>query len=425
VKWQTTGRRAVRVVLKDKGSMVNSNAASKAVNVSAVAVLWYTPDSIDLGSYASPAMGELDGGLVLYVAGKSRSACLGLDGRPRWIGRIGVVGDGCAPSLSNDNSRLYLADVEYEPYVGCLDAQSGSHAWWIDLDVCMATPAVGPDGAIYALAWDIWEETTLVTRIRDCGDSAHIEWSAPFPRVVWDPAVGVVVGSNGVVYALGGPAHSSKGLLMAVDTAGVVLWQDSTPAARGNNLYAPVIDSRGRLILGDVDGNLLCYNADGTIAWNTHVGAGLYGGGITIGYDDRIYFQSEDGRLYCYDVDGRLVWVQYIPYRGFSSFSPCVLSDSTVLLYSSREGQLTCFSWDGDVRWEFSIEDSVDGAKRTRGRRDEGDMETTPAVGPDGNVYLAGDHSVYCVAIGKARLANTAWPTYNHDNARSGWAGRH
>jgi hypothetical protein len=34
------------------------------------------------------------------------------------------------------------------------------------------------------------------------------------------------------------------------------------------------------------------------------------------------------------------------------------------------------------------------------------------------------DYATYCVAIGKARLANTAWPTYNHDNARSGWAGR-
>jgi hypothetical protein len=49
---------------------------------------------------------------------------------------------------------------------------------------------------------------------------------------------------------------------------------------------------------------------------------------------------------------------------------------------------------------------------------------TTPLVGPDGNIYLAGDFAVYCLAIGNVRLANTAWPTYNHDNARSGWAGR-
>jgi len=37
-------------------------------------------------------------------------------------------------------------------------------------------------------------------------------------------------------------------------------------------------------------------------------------------------------------------------------------------------------------------------------------------------VYYDG---ICCLAAGNVRLANTAWPTYNHDNARSGWAGRH
>ena len=27
-------------------------------------------------------------------------------------------------------------------------------------------------------------------------------------------------------------------------------------------------------------------------------------------------------------------------------------------------------------------------------------------------------------ASARLRMANTAWPTYNHDNAHSGWAGR-
>lgn len=422
VKWQTTGRRVIHVLLKDKGSMVNPNAGAKVVNVSQVAVLWYTPDSIDLGSYASPAMGEIDGGLVLYVAGKDWGvACLGLDGGLRWTALIGGLDWRFAPSLSNDNSRLYLVHSEYESGLNCLDARSGNRAWGVALDGCMFTPAVGPDGAINALTYDIWEETVLVTRMRDCGDSAHVEWSVPFPRDLSDPPIGLMVGSNGVVYAVGDLWQSPKGLLFAIDTTGAILWQDTTPVTRGKAFYAPVVDSRGRLILGDGDGNLLCYNADGTIVWSTHVDADLYGGGITIGYEDRIYFRSEDDRLYCYDSDGRWVWDVDCE---ISASSPCVLSDSTVLTYCYKFNELACYSWDGDVLWTFRIEDSVDVAMRHRGHRDEGDGETTPLVGPDGNVYLAGDNSVYCVAIGKAHLANTAWPTYNHDNARSGWAGR-
>jgi hypothetical protein len=203
-----------------------------------------------------------------------------------------------------------------------------------------------------------------------------------------------------------------------------VLWQDTTRIEVSEVTYAPVTDSHGRVILGDDGGNLLCFNSDGTIAWSTHIAYGMYHGGITVGYDDRIYFQSDDDRLYCYDSDGLWIWAEYIPNGGSGSSSPCALSDSTVLTYSTEDGQLSCFSWEGNVLWTFVIEDSVEEAKGSRGRRDEGDDETTPLVGPDGNVYLAGDFSVYCLAIGKARLANTAWPTYNHDNARSGWAGR-
>ncbi len=104
--------------------------------------------------------------------------------------------------------------------------------------------------------------------------------------------------------------------------------------------------------------------------------------------------------------------------------SPSVLSDSTVLAYGSDGGQLTLFSWEGNTLWTIRIDDSVGQKWSKPVHRDYQYWQTTPSVGTDGNVYLAGYLSAYCIAIGKARLANTAWPTYNHDNARSGWAGR-
>jgi len=422
VKWQTTGCRVVRVVLKDKGSMVTSPALSKTVSVSPVAVLWYTPDLEELGSLASPAMGEIDGEPVLYVAADPLVVCLGLDGSLKWTTDLDWCWD-FAPSLSNDGRRLYLAD-EWKGLL-CLDAQTGSLLWDPTAGVCTGTPSVGPDGAIHSQTIELSSDTAFVIRVRDCGDSAHVEWRVRFPVVPSEPGWGVTIGGDGIAYAVCYSGIERGGTLVAIDTMGTILWQDTTHLKGSYPLYAPVTDSRGRVIIGDDDGNLHCFNPDGTTEWSTYVGWGMYHGGIAVGYDDRIYFQSEDERLHCYDSDGRWVWAEHIPNGGSSSSSPCALSDSTVLLYSSGDGELNCFSWDGNVLWTFVIEDSVEEAGRSRGRRDEGDGETTPLVGPDGNVYLAGDFSVYCLAIGKARLANTAWPTYNHDNARSGWAGRH
>jgi len=199
-----------------------------------------------------------------------------------------------------------------------------------------------------------------------------------------------------------------RGAIVAIDTTGRVLWQDSTHIEGYYPMYAPVVDSRGRVIVGDDYGNLHCFNADGTLAWSTYVEPLMYHGGITVGYDDRIYCQSEGNRLHCYDSDGRQVWSEYIPDDAYGSTSPCILSDSTVLVFCGEYAQLRCFSWDGDVLWTYCIEDSVEGARRHRGHRDEGDYEATPVVGTDGNVYVASAYSTYCLAIGKARLANTA-----------------
>ncbi len=422
VKWQTTGRHVIHVLLKDKGSMVNPIAGAKFVNVSPVAVLWYTPDSEELGSTGSPAMGELDGERVLYLGAYDRTACIWTNGMSRWTSESNQA-IFFGPSLGIDGSRLYqVTDDSGQIY--CLDTRTGSRVWSIKLRVCNCTPTIGPDGALYVATPYFTQDTTFVLKLQDCGDSAHIQWRVPLSLVPSEPGYGVAVGANGTIYAGCTKGYTSRAGITALDTNGTVLWQDTTHIGRTDWLYAPVIDSRGRVIIADNDGHLLCFNQDGTLAWSASVSVLMYQGGVTVGYDDRVYFQSDDGRLYCYDSDGHWVWAAGIPYGNASMSSPCALSDSTVLTYCSEVDELTCFSWNGDVLWTFSIEDSVGETPRGRAPRDEGDDDTTPLVGPDGNVYLAGFFSVYCVAIGKAHLANTAWPTYNHDNARSGWAGR-
>jgi len=423
VRWQTLGRHIIHVLLKDKGSMINPNAGAKFVNVSPVAVLWFTPDSEELGSEgASPTMGEVDGEPVLYIATTEGIVCLRLDGRIKWTTKVGWGWD-FAPSLSNDGSRLYL--TAFDDGLSCLDGRTGSILWHISIFELFGTPAVGPDGAIYLAGYARSYDTAAVFRMLDCGDSAHFDWLVPLPFVKSDVGWGVTVCADGTIYADCTRGPRTRTAIMAMDASGAVLWQDTTQVKGSYPVYAPAIDSRGRAILADNEGNLLCFNHDGTLAWNVGTSGMAYQGGITVGFDDRIYFQSDkDYRLYCYDSDGRVVWAADIPDEEYDYTSPCIMSDSTILVFNSECAQLSCFSWDGDFLWTFATEDSVEEASHARVRRDEGDGETTPVVGPDGNVYISSFYATYCLAIGKARLAETAWPTYNHDNARSGWVGR-
>jgi outer membrane protein assembly factor BamB len=422
VRWSTEGRRVLRVALKDQSGMVNQSAGVKAVTFGKVGVVWYTPENAELGSLVSPAMGEIDGERVLYVDVYDGIACLYLDGSVRWETAVGW-GPSFGPSLSNDGSRLYLAD-DGEMMLYSLDTRTGRVIWQFayPLSECSGTPAVGPDGSVYLQGGVADSGTSFVMRIRDCGDSARLEWRVPFP--VW-PSLsgwGVVIGTNGTIYACCGIRNDHGGVIVALDTAGAVLWLDSTHIARTDWLYAPVTDSRGRVILGDDSGNLLCFNPDGTLAWLTNVEPLIYHGGITIGFDDRIYCQSDAGRLYCIDSDGNWVWAQYMPDDAYGYTSPCLLSDSTILVSCGEAKVLTCFSWEGEVLWSYNLMDSVETGRH--GSKDEGDGDGAPAIGPDGLAYVGDDYFFYCFSIGNAGLANTAWPTYNHDNARSGWAGR-
>jgi hypothetical protein len=100
-----------------------------------------------------------------------------------------------------------------------------------------------------------------------------------------------------------------------------------------------------------------------------------------------------------------------------------VTEDSTLIVYDDN-GHVYGIGDDGSLLWDFSIYDSL-GLSRRLPRRLEGDGYTSPVIGPDGDLYLADECcGMTCIAHGGLRVANTAWPTYNHDNARSGWAGR-
>ena len=406
-RWTPTGLHTVRVVLKDRGCMVGRPSVIETVSVSAMAVLW----RIKKGCEATPTLGSIEGEPVLFCeSDDDLMDCYDLDGQLRWSVPL-PRGTGYAASVSLDGSRLYL--TTRDSGLICLDARTGQRKWCLSLNRARGTPALGPDGAVYVVAGQV--EMGL-NRVNDLRGSAVIEWSVRFGDSS-DARDGPVVGRNGVVYATGYDYRSRRSVLVAVDPTGAVLWKDTTHTRLSG---APAIDSRDRLLIADEDHHLNCFDPDGTLAWSVSTTSDIWPGCIAVGRDDEVIVADQEGKIMCFDSAGREQWAS-----GFETDdgwnTPCVAQDGTIIVCNCDE--LRGIGSYGQPLWQFSIWDSLHGRKYSPGP-DEGDELPTPVIGPNGDLYLANEEGLFRLAHGGLKLANTAWPTYNHDNARSGWAGR-
>ena len=406
--WTTGGQHSVGLVARDKGNMVARPESTKTVSVSRMAVVWDTYET-DLYCDGTPTLGSIDGEPVLYCVGAD-CFCYTLDGQLRWS--TPMDGGMYAASLSADGTRLYLND--YMSGLVCLDSRTGRQMWSLVSGGGNYTPALGPGGAIYAVAGPSW--ICELSRIRDCGDSASVEWTLPLGDC--GPIDnGMIVGRDGTVYAVGYDALAECSFLVAVDSAGNVQWKDSARIKVGGT---PVIDSRDRIIVADQSGGLYCFNKDGSLDWSASSDP-LWPNCIAVGWDDNVIVIGDDERIRCFDSQGRQRWISDARIGAYSN-TPCVVQDSTIIAIEPY-GHTCCIDNDGQTRWEFSVFDSLGYGKR-RAKRLDGEDYTSPLIGPDGNLYLALSGTLVCVTHGGLKMANTAWPTYNHDNAHSGWAGR-
>jgi outer membrane protein assembly factor BamB len=378
-----------------------------------MAVVWGTYDN-NLAYNATPTLGLLNGEPLLYCVSSGAADCYRLDGRRRWS--VSIPGSsGYAPSLSADGHRLYSTGSNGS--LVCLDAETGQRIWSLAESTYLTarcTPALGPDNCIYVVVGVFWRRE--LRRIRDCGDSAVVEWRLTIGYDHGPVDYGPVVGRNGVVYAIG--YGGSRSSLFAVDSSGSVLWKDSARIQTGG---FPVIDSRDRVLVTDRSGFLYCFNPDGTLAWSVPTGVGVCAGSTAIGYNGEVIVTDWDGCIADYDSDGQLRWKSASCTYGDNT--PCVAKDSTIIAFDVEDDRVCAISYSGQKLWEFSIWDSLGIDKRGSSCL-EGNGCNSALIGPNGDLYLATSSGLVCLAHGGLSMANTAWPTYNHDNAHSGWAGR-
>ena len=416
VKFDTAGEYYVRLLLRDhRGTLAGPDTVVR-LRVTEVSLLWYTLDDYSFDEDLSPALRDVGGRLLVYaVCGNAGDevSCFDSRGWLVWDEHVGGIVYS-APSLSQDGSRLY---VPTNGGLVCLAADRGNLIWTVmQGEYIASTPSVGPNGHLYL---SVSSDSLGLACVCDHGDAAEVLWRL---GAHGDPS-SPVVADDGTVYAVVfGLTSGCRPTLVAANPSGQVLWCDSEHLADADEEARPVIDSRGRvLVAGD---GLCCFNQDGTLAWQQRLY--FYPGSIIVGAQDRIFLLDDEYcLLYCLDSAGAEVWRCDGLDMGLSPNSPCLASDGSVVITDPEAEYVWDISADGDMVFEYSLYDSTDlAARRTRLGRDDEDGSSA-VIGPDGNAYLvSGEFGLCAFALGDRTLAKTAWPTYNHDPARSGWAGR-
>jgi len=168
----------------------------------------------------------------------------------------------------------------------------------------------------------------------------------------------------------------------ALDT---LLWvADLTPY--GSSIYysAPALDDSNNVYI-TTNRRLVKLSSNGVVLWSWPANNSLsISHSPVIGQDGKVYFACYSDSLYALTPEGTLAWAY--PLGRAANSAPVVGLDGNILVATTRGSApwpLFCIEPDGDLHWVHNL---------------DGDAEfSSPAVGPDGAVYIGANRYLYAV----------------------------
>ncbi len=325
-----------------------------------------------------------------------------------------VDGDGAIYFVvDNRNSVLSTAVLDELIKVDSM----GSFLWSFDINPSRladqvkgsSSPAIGPDGTVYAAGDALYALSPDGTLKWSAGSSSEMLRSSPS------------VAAAGTIYL----AYHNYPLKAFDPVNGDILW--TVPGVpEGHCFSSPVVGQGGTVYLGTDGGKFYAVSPGGTINWtyDTLVEDG-YAWNIrsspAIGPDDTIYFGTSQGqgnspstmpRFYALDPDGSLRWYfapvgllahePDVTHHDFYS-SPAVAEDGTV--YTGHEfGSVYALDpADGSVKWTYDTYQAFTGA--------------SPAIKSDGTLFIGRIYgNLYALKTeGGGLNASSPWPKSRGD----------
>lgn len=294
--------------------------------------------------FASPVVGA--DGAIFVGSLDGQFAALNPDGTLRW--RY-AAGQKIYPSALVVGSSVVFGTSQGELVSLSLDGQP---RWKVPLgDVVDASPTLGPDGRIYAVANGAFALDLLGRMHWHRPTAGHVR-SAPAIH----PLELIIIGTI-------------EGTVIALRPDGTVAWE--TPVG-GAVEGAASIDDDGRIHVGTGRGEVVQLDASGGISWRFRTGDEVRAT-PAIARDGTIIVGSYDGRIYAITPSGALRWK--VATGGRVRASARIDVDGRVYV-GSQDNFLYCIDPSGSVLWRYNIGQDVD---------------STADIAPDGTLYVGSD----------------------------------
>lgn len=285
-------------------------------------------------------------------------------------------------------------------------APNGTQLWSYKTgDEIYSVPALTEDGTIYFTSTDYG--------LYALNSNGTLKWVFDTGEIT---SASPVIAPNGTIYI----GHS-QGRVFAINPNGTEQWHYDLP----DDIYgSAALGTDGTIYIGCWDYNFYALNPNGSLKWSYHTGNRVKGV-PSIAADGTIYFGSWDGYLYALYPDGSLRWRCQVGYG--TETTPAIAQDGTIYVGGT---DLYAVYPNGTMRWVFNLgsghifkscpalsaEGTIyvgveigsgngaemlavnpDGTERWRKYIDDWWVNDSPAIGPDGTVYIGSTGVARCL----------------------------
>ena len=355
--------------------------------------------------YSSPAIAQ-DGSIVFGSLDRHIYA-INPDGTLKWKvptrQRKGIPSEmplsgglaGAAPAIAGDGT-IYVPVMGDGLYAINPD---GTLKWRVTIDDVLDHPAsIGRDGTIYLAP---------LRHLYAYHPDGSLEWAFQDPAsadfaLESPPAIG----RDGTIYEA--DEHDA---LDALRPDGTLKWR--FPHPDGVYVASPAIDGDGTLYFtGSLDRTVYAIKPDGATKWKLETGR-RFTSPASIGPHGTIYAVNELGFLYAINRDGTLKWQRSIEdaadqYKPHAITGAPTIGNNGVIYVGSDDGTIYAFHPDGTPAWTLHTPKPI---------------ESAPAIASNGILYVTSTSgALYAIHVTATGLANSPWPTLQHDNRRTGRA---